>query len=273
MTKFVKSPQILVFDIETAPIVSYTWGLFDQNVGLNQVKQDWSVLSWSAKWFQRESDKTVFGTTNAVYYQDNSKEKDLRDDKKTLAGIHALLSKADVVITQNGKSFDQKKLNARFILQGFKPVSGFKHIDTKEIAFRKFGFTSNKLEYMTDKLCVKYKKQDHAKFPGFTLWAECLKGNKAAWREMKKYNIHDVLATEELYNKFMAWDTSLNLNVYTDYLSNTCSCGSSDFQKNGFQFTPNGKYQRYCCAKCGRETTARLNEFSKEKKLMLRRAA
>ena len=38
-----------------------------------------------------------------------------------------------------------------------------------------------------------------------SLWVECLKGNKDAWSEMKKYNINDVLSTEELYNVIKAW--------------------------------------------------------------------
>lgn len=59
---------------------------------------------------------------------------------------------------------------------------------------------------MTDKFCKKYKKLKHKKFPGHELWKECLKGNKEAWNEMRKYNIHDVLATEELYNVLKQWD-------------------------------------------------------------------
>lgn len=38
---------------------------------------------------------------------------------------------------------------------------------------------------MTDKLCVKYKKLNHSKFPGMELWRECLKGNSEAWTEME----------------------------------------------------------------------------------------
>ena len=50
------------------------------------------------------------------------------------------------------------------------------------IAKECFGFTSNKLEYMTDKLCKKYKKLKHGKYAGFELWKECLHGNMDAWQ-------------------------------------------------------------------------------------------
>ena len=49
-TAWVKAPKILLFDIETSPLEVYTFGLFDQNIGLNQIIKDWSVLSFSAKW-------------------------------------------------------------------------------------------------------------------------------------------------------------------------------------------------------------------------------
>ena len=30
-------PKVLVFDIETAPMLGYVWGLWENNVALNQV--------------------------------------------------------------------------------------------------------------------------------------------------------------------------------------------------------------------------------------------
>jgi hypothetical protein len=32
-----QGPKVLLFDIETTPLVTYTWGLWDQTIGLNQV--------------------------------------------------------------------------------------------------------------------------------------------------------------------------------------------------------------------------------------------
>src|SRR5665213_940542 len=142
-------PKILVFDIETSPIISYTWGIWEQNVALNQIKEDWYVLAWAAKWLNEPASK--------IMYQDQRAVKVKSDDKKLMEGIWALLDEADIVVTQNGKSFDVKKLNARFVLHGLTPPSSYRHIDTKVLAKKNFAFTSNKLEYMTDKLCTKYK--------------------------------------------------------------------------------------------------------------------
>jgi len=252
--------NILILDIETSPIISYTWGLFDQNVGLNQVLQDWNILSYAAK---------ILGE-DKIYYADQSKAKDIHNDKTLLEGLWKLLDKADIVIGQNSVGFDVKKIKSRMIIHGMKPPSGFKQIDTMLIAKKHFNFTSNKLEYLSKTLCAKHKKLTHKKFAGFELWKECLKGNKAAWAEMKTYNIADVLSTEELYLKLQPFDNSLNYNLYTDTESTICSCGSTDFHKNGYAYTSMGKFQRYSCKHCNAEVRGKNNLFSKEKKASLR---
>ena len=252
--------KVLIFDIETAPLLVHVWGLWENNVALNQIISDWHVLSWSAKWWGSPE--------NEVMYMDQRNARNIEDDRAILQEIWELLDEADVVITQNGKSFDQRKLQARFLLNKFKPNSSYKHIDVKVIAQKLFGFTSHKLEYMTDKICNKHKKLKHKKFPGHELWTECLKGNIDAWKEMELYNKNDVLALEELFNNLSPWDNSINLNLYTD--SNVCKCGSVDHMKNGFYYTSVGKYQRYKCKKCGSESRDRANLFSSDKKSAIR---
>lgn len=243
-------PRVLILDIETAPILGYVWGLWDQTVGLNQIKSDWYIISWSAKWL---GDKKVI-------QQDQRNAKDIENDSQLIKGMWKLLDEADIVVTQNGKQFDCKKLNARFVINGMKPPSSYKQIDTRVLAKKHFGFTSNKLEYMTDKLCTKYKKLKHTAFQGFELWSECLKGNKKAWKEMAKYNIYDVLSLEELYTKLVPWDNAVNFNVYHE--DPTCSCGSKEFRKNGYFYSATGKYQRYSCSKCHSEFRERKKEPS-----------
>jgi hypothetical protein len=255
-------PRVLFLDIETAPILGYCWGLWENNIALNQIHTDWYILSWAARW---QGDPV-----GKVLYQDQRKAKDIENDKALLQGIWKLLDEADIIVTQNGKAFDQKKLFARFILNGMQPPSTFKHIDTKQIASKHFKFTSNKLEYMTDKLCTKYKKVKHAKFGGFELWKQCLAGNIKAWNEMKIYNQYDVLSLEELYTKLIPWDGSIDFNVYTDSTLNVCKCGSDDIKRNGYAYTSKGKYHRYKCLECGSETRGRENLLSDEKKASLR---
>lgn len=254
-------PNVLVFDIETAPILARVWGLWKQNIGLSQIESDWHVLAFAAKWLDEKE----------VIYQDQSKVKNKEDDKKLLKAIWKLLDKADVVITHNGDNFDIPKLYARFILSGMQPPSSFKSIDTCKIAKKKFCFTSNKLEFLTDKLCKEYKKMTHKNFPGFLLWKECLKDNPKAWKEMKTYNKFDVLSLEELYKVLRSWDhNGVNFNWYSDDETIRCQCGSIELRKRGFAYTAVSKFQRYRCMKCGAEVRSRENLFSNEKKRSLK---
>lgn len=258
------SPKILLVDIETAPILAYVWRLFDENVGLNQIKEDWHLLSWSAKWLHDPPSKLM--------YEDQSKEKDISDDKKLLQKIWKLLDKADIAVMQNGVKFDRKKLNARFVINGMKPPSPYKIIDTYLIARKHFGFTSNKLEYLSDKLAKKYKKlTKQRKFPGFELWKECLAGNKAAWKEMKLYNGLDILAMEEVFITLYPWENNINFNLYNeDGSPHTCNCGSNKIRKKGYSYTATSKYQRYLCLSCGANMRDRVNLLSKDAKKKLK---
>lgn len=241
-----KKPRVLIYDVETAPLQVYAWGLFDQNIGLNQIKTDRHLLAWAAKWL---GDKKVI-------YADQRAAKNVENDKKLVKSLADLLNEADVVVTQNGKKFDNKIVNARLAFHGLKPPGVAKQIDTCQLARKHFGFTSNKLEYLSDKLNTKYKKLSHAKFSGFTLWRECLAGNLAAWREMEKYNKHDVLATEELYTKLAPWGTGVDFNLYTDKLSRVCNCGGK-YKRDGHSYGSAGKFQRYECTSCGHKTQDR----------------
>lgn len=256
------APRVLVFDIETAPIEAYVWGLFDQNIGLEMVKQFTTILSWSAKWLGTDESQ--------VMYRDQRDKKNVRDDKEILKAIWSLLDEADVVLTQNGIRFDSKKLNARFAIHGMNEPSSYKHIDTLRIAKRKFAFDSNKLAHLTEIFCVKYKKLDHKAFPGAKLWTECLKGNQEAFKEMEEYNKHDVLSLEELYvDHFAKWDNTIDINWYSDNLVRRCSCGSEKFKFKGFHFTKKGKFRKEVCTHCGKEHKDSENLFSKEKRKAL----
>ena len=255
-----KGPKVLFLDIETAPIIGYVWGLWDNNVALNQIHSDWHILSWSAKWAHEKK----------VMYKDQRDSKNIEKDKSLLKGIWDLLDKADIVITQNGKKFDIKKLNARFIMNEMPPPSSYEQMDTLVIAKKHFGFTSNKLEYMSKNLNKKYTKQDHKKYPGFELWKACLAGDIKAWKEMEKYNKYDVLALEEVFTKLSPWDKGVNYSLYTEDKSPLCRCGSTNFKKNGYKYTASGKYHRYFCLRCGHETRGRSNVFSKNSRSKLR---
>ncbi len=232
-------PKILVLDIETSPITSYTWGLFKQNVGLNQIKTDWSILAWAAKWVGDPPSKAI--------YRDNRKSKVLADDKALVKELAGLIEKADGIVTQNGKSFDIKKINARAVIHELPPIRTPEHTDILRETKKVFRFTSHKLAYMTDILNSKYKKLDHKEYPGFELWSAILGGDKKAWAVMQKYCIHDVLSTEETYLAIRKWIKDPAL-----YGKEKCRhCGGRSFISLGLRPTQKGIYRRLNCKTCG----------------------
>lgn len=184
--------KILTFDIEAAPMVVDSWGLFDQTHGLNQVRQHSSILSISWKWMHEKR----------VHYADCFQQ----DTDKGLSELAwGLLDDADVVIGQNVVRYDVRKLNARFMQHGFAPYSPVRVIDTMRMAKRSAMFDSNKLEHLAAVLTAG-RKSLHGAFPGHSLWTEFMKGNPKARVAMRKYNAQDVRATEDLYRALAPWD-------------------------------------------------------------------
>ena len=241
--------KTLIFDIETAPMTAYVWSLKDQYVGIKQMRTDWYVLAWGAKWLGDLPSKVI--------YRDQRHAKKIDDDSAILKDIWKLLDEADVVITQNGEKFDSPKLNARFMLNGMRPPSPYRHIDTYRLVRRVAAFSSNGLDYLTQKFCTKYKKLSHRAFPGLSLWTECIAGNKKAWAAMKEYNIHDVLSTEEFYMKVRAWAPETMATPFiSEKIGTLCRiCGDKGrMERRGFAVKNKFKYQRLQCRVCGHWT-------------------
>lgn len=250
--------KILVLDIETAPLIADLWSIWQHGVGLNQVKKDWHLLSFAAKWYGGEE----------VFYYDQSDEQDIEDDFNLCHVLHDFLNQCDATLTQNGRKFDLKKINARFVINGLPPVRPSRVIDTLEIAKREFGFTSNKLEYMTEKLCKNYKKLQHQKFPGHLLWAEVMKGNPEAWEEMKEYNINDILSLEELYDIIRPYSSKhVNVALSQDNGVPTCRiCGGTHLSNSGNWHTSLSVYDLYRCEDCGAYSRGRKTNTTKEQR-------
>ena len=70
-------PRILTLDIETAPIEAYCWGIWEQNIGLDMIIRDWSILCFCAKWLDERS---------VIYEHTGGRGKaKVRDDKILMA--------------------------------------------------------------------------------------------------------------------------------------------------------------------------------------------
>lgn len=233
------APSILVLDIETAPDVVWTWGVYQANA--ISVKEHWYVLSFAAKWVG-QSKVIVRGLCDYPDYDPSE-----NDDSQLLRELWDLLERADVVVAHNGASFDVRKLNARFIDLGFDPPPPYKVIDTKRDLKRVAWFSSNKLDWLSKQFKLGEKIPTD-----FSLWEGCMTGKKDAWKKMLEYNKHDVVLTEKLYHKIAPWIDQPNANIFTkgDRCPNM-ACGSTHLVKRGIYAAKTRTYQRYLCADCG----------------------
>lgn len=224
--------KLLLLDIETSPLTAHVWGLFDQNIGLNQILDTGKVLCWSAKWYGKAQ----------VYFDSTHKS----DHKTMLQGIYNLLQEADAVIHYNGTKFDIPVLNKEFLLHGFSPPAPYKQIDLLRVARRQFRFPSNRLDYVAAALGLgKKRKTDHQ------LWIDCMNDVPKAWKEMEAYNKHDVVLLEGVYVKILPWIKGhANHNLYGKTL--VCpNCGGNHYQRRGTATTIALRYPRYQCTDCG----------------------
>lgn len=225
--------KIILLDIETNPNTAHVWGLWQQNVSINQLMESSYVLCYAAKWLN--SDEMMFDSVQ------QSKPKAM------LKGIHGLLNEADAVVHYNGTKFDIPTLNKEFLLHRYSPPSPYKQIDLLRVVRSQFRFPSNKLDYVAQRLGL---GQKHA-HEGHELWVKCMNGDKDAWKRMEDYNIQDVILLEDLYNTLLPWiKNAPNRNLFSD-IQGCPSCGQTHLQKRGTAVSSTGTYQRYQCKSCG----------------------
>jgi uncharacterized protein YprB with RNaseH-like and TPR domain len=179
--------KILMLDIETTPIKAYVWGLWDQNVSIDQIIEPTEMLCFGARWLG--SKKVIFKSVH-------------HDGKQAMLDeLHKLMDEADVLVGWNSAAFDHKHINREFLENGMQPPSPVKDLDLMSVTKANFQFPSNKLDYVAQRLGVGAK----VKHSGFSLWIRCMEGDDKAWAEMKKYQIQDVNLLIDLYYELLPW--------------------------------------------------------------------
>jgi DNA polymerase elongation subunit (family B) len=244
--------KILVIDIETCPHQSFTWGLWNQNISLNQLIEVSTILCWAAKWVGHKQ----------IYFSSIMED----SHKNMIKKAHALIDEADAVITYNGKKFDMPTLNREFLLQKLLPPSPYKDIDLIQTARSKFNFASNKLDHIAQELGIGMKVSHE----GMPLWTECMARNPKAWKIMKKYNCQDVKLTEDVYHRLKGWIvTQFNHNMVSK--DNVCpACGGYHLQRRGYSVVGANKYQRWQCQDCGKWSKTNKSDKNQNKETILK---
>lgn len=179
--------KILMLDIETTPMQVYAWGLWDQNITIDQIIKPTEMLCFGARWLG--SKKVIFKSVH-------------HDGKQAMLDeLHKLMDEADVLVGWNSAAFDHKHINREFLENGMQPPSPVKDLDLMSVTKANFQFPSNKLDYVAQALGVGAK----VKHSGFSLWIRCMDGDAKAWAEMKKYQVQDVNLLIDLYYELLPW--------------------------------------------------------------------
>jgi DNA polymerase elongation subunit (family B) len=182
--------KILLLDVETSPNIATVWGIYDQNIAINQLLESSYLLCYAAKWL---------GQREILWERAYGRRGQYR--MGMLRKMHRLLSSADVVIHYNGKRFDMGVLQKEFLLHGFDQPRPYHQLDLYQVVKRKFRFTSSKLDY----ICQALKLGGKTKHQGHELWLSCMEDDPKAWASMKKYNVNDVRIMERLFVRLMPW--------------------------------------------------------------------
>lgn len=250
-----KQVKILLLDVETAPMQVFLWGLYKQRPNYENVIRDWFIISWAAKWLNDPTVKSDVLT---------SKEAVVGDDRRLMGSIWKLLDDADIIIGHNCQRFDTRRLMTRFILNGYKPPSSFKQVDTLKVAQRIFSFASNRLDYIGKLIRNKGKIETD-----FGLWKRCYAGEEEALGYMEKYNKEDVVLLEEAYLFLRPYIKSHpNIGVYAESEFPVCAnCGSANVvEADSYYFTQANKYPEYRCLDCGAVSHAGVGTMTSEQR-------
>lgn len=252
------TPKILILDIETAPIRAFVWRLWKQNIYIDQIISEWFMLTWAAKWLLEP------GIISQKLTSDEARKE---DDYRIVETLWHLLNQADIVIAHNGIQFDIPKIKSRFLVHGLPPTTYYQQIDTKQVAAKEFGFSSNKLDALAKIFGIDQKIKTE-----FSLWSRCLDGDIEALADMEFYNKHDVEILEEVYLHLRPYIKGHpNYNLFIDSESPVCPhCGHDHLEFVGYYyFTQTGKYRNYRCLKCGALARERKTVFKNSKSILI----
>ncbi|MDB4028386.1 ribonuclease H-like domain-containing protein [Flavobacteriaceae bacterium] len=259
------APKILLYDLETSMIKSYHWGLWQQNISIGAIIEDWYVICWSAKWLGTDA---IINSSVHTEPQCGPRTRD--SEHLVIRKLWDLVDEADILIAYNGKRFDRKKMNAKFLEYGLPEPSPYKVIDPMLIVKGNFALTSNKMDFVTKYI----DSNDEGKLStNLQLWIDAMEDDTIALDRMQVYCDEDINVLERVYMAVRHWDKNApNLALhYKDDAPRCNGCGSKDLTliPNKTSNTNLSKFTIVRCNNCCKILRTRDNVLSKEKKQSL----
>jgi len=253
------SPRVLMFDLETTPELSYTWGRWKQNISQGQVVEHPYVLTWAAKFLGED---TIYSDKLTNY---PAFSKDIRNDYHIITSLIELINQADMVVAHNGDKFDVPWLRSRILFHGLPPLQPNKFYDTLKVSKKLLRLPSFSLA----SICKYYGLTDKLDNEGFPLWRACMEGDVDAFNRMEEYNRGDIASLEAVYLLLRSHDPQHpNLTLTSDNSALQChACGHTEMVKIPRKYrTQVSEFDLYKCTSCGAHQRSRSTTKTKEQR-------
>lgn len=232
-----KPVKRLFFDIETSPMIVYTWRTgYQLTIPTDNIIQDWKIICISYGWEEDDEVHTLTWDENL-------------DDKQMLIEFIEIANKADELVAHNGDRFDISKIRTRCIKHRIPMFPNYRTLDTLKKAKSGFKFDSNRLDYIAKYLGVAAKLQHE----GFNMWVKCLQGDKEALTDMVKYCEMDIIVLQDV---FAVMQNYIKHNMHNGVINGTfkyaCpNCGGETPTYLKANITATGTYKRLMqCNNC-----------------------
>jgi hypothetical protein len=245
-------PNVCTLDIERLPGRAR-----HQHRGLTIEGDFWDLASWKHTLGYRIPHEAVIEWPRTIcvawrFYGQKRTEfaSEWGDGREAmLRSVWDAYDRTEVLYGHNVDRFDSRNLNSEWLTLGLNPPSPYKILDTLKEARKTFGFESNTLASLTQRLGVDTKTD---KYQVAVARAACA-GDKAAQRKLKAYNIGDVVASEAFVDRLRGWIPGHPHDIVgTTNDRPTCNqCWGDNLKRSGIKLAQQISYVLYRCQDCG----------------------
>lgn len=234
------SARVLLFDIETSPMLLAGFGLHNQNFSIDQIIEQPRIMGFSAKWYGSGK--------KAKWYSEYHNGREVM-----LERARDMFEEAQFVAGWNSHGFDEPWFHGEFRREGLEVPSPVKSIDLWRIAKKNMRWPSTKLAYVAPMLA----KDAKLSTGGFKLWRDCLWGDedtqRKAWAQMRRYGLQDTDLLEPIFDELRPYfPANINLALAGGNGELVCPvCESEHVQRRGHTVSQSGRYKRFQCQDCG----------------------
>ena len=191
--KFLGEPRILAWDIETSPVKGHAFGV--REVDIFGIEENTRIISFAYRWLHHKQTHVVSLRSFKPY------TKGFTNEKKLLKVLWRLLDAADILVHQNGNSYDYPLACGRFLQYRLPPP---RHpgvmVDTFKL-MSMFRPDSRGQDNFSRQYGTVAKLRHH----GRETWLGCIRGDHKEWDVMEAYNKRDVEGLVANYELMLPW--------------------------------------------------------------------